>query len=186
MQTQKDPAPSPVWTPDEHLDSFQVAGLLLYDPDTFAKTWAKIPGVPQPVMLSGDLIRWSPAQARDMLYSIPPGSETPGAFDWDEQELLDYAQCAALHSPSIKVDSFAGYVRRAANRIEQGLDTSFSPPQPELIRLGHPLFAPDRIGHYLRNRPGPGYFQRGADRTRGYHGGRKAGTIPLRVRRTVG
>lgn len=169
------------WTSEDLLNSYQVAGLLGMDPEWFNDNWRSVRGMKAP--RDRKTGRWTPDEVRDLVASIPPGSH--GEFDnWVEDELLTYKQAAAIHSPPIKPDSFAGYVRRAIKRAEQGKDTTHLPPAPEIIKLGHPLFAPDKIGHYLRNRPGPGYFVAGPERE-SYRGGRKPGTIPKRVRRVV-
>lgn len=169
------------WTAEDLLNAYQLAGLLQQDPEWFHANWRTVKGVKAPRDRANGY--WTPDEVREIVASVPPG--TFGVFDnWTEDELLTYKQAAAIHSPPIKPDSFAGYVRRAIKRAEQGLDVTNLPPAPEIIKLGHPLFAPDKIGHYLRNRPGPGYFK-GGDERRGYRGGRKPGTIPKRVRRQV-
>jgi hypothetical protein len=174
-----------MWKTHQLLNTRQVAALIGENPYGFDRIW-EAAGLPEPYA-EGPL--WTPDQIRPVIRDRKddPAHHKAKAVKWQESELLDTKQCAALHFPiPSKKDSESGavlpdrgvqettwnsYVRRTIQRREQGKDSTNEAPLPAGEVRGHPLWSPVEIREYLINRPGPGYHVSGETR-RGYRGGR--------------
>lgn len=159
------------WTDEQLLTVRQVALLLGEDPYQFPKTYGSYPGLPAP--FREDPV-WTPEQIQPLIAANK--DKTPNRRTREvkltDRDLLDTKQCAALYNPTpIAETTFNSYVRRAAKRAAEGLETLSPAPQPVRHTRGHPLWDPNELRDHLATRPGPGYFVAGETR-RGYRGGK--------------
>lgn len=166
---------------DGLLDYKQTAVLLHLDHYNFREKLPALQNIPTPVAQDpeGNPL-WSPAQVREMMATVPPGTATR-KVNWTDSQMLTAKMCAELHPSPIKLRSFFANLARKRSREKLGFEVEGGVPEPDRRVLGHPVWAPETLRDYLKNRPGPGNHKTKEQGRSGYTGGRVPGT---KVRRT--